>query len=195
MQQSDILILVLVGAALLAIVLLWLGMRRRQSAALRQQFGAEYDRTVQETGHRSKAEANLVERAHRVAALDIRPLTPVERRDFSREWLEVKAVFVDSPPEAVLHADRLVTRMLQARGYPMADFDRRYEDLTVDHAAMAGHYRAGHTITDRLSSGQASTEDLRQAIKHYEALFDAMMADVSDTVEHRPVTAPATPQG
>lgn len=180
MQQSDIFILILVGAALLAIILLWLAMRRRQSTALRHQFGPEYDRTVEATGRRSKAEANLVERAHRVAALDIRPLTPVERRDFSREWLEVKSVFVDSPPEAVLHADRLVTRMLQARGYPMADFDRRYEDLTVDHATMAGHYRAGHTITDRLAAGQASTEDLRQAIKHYEALCTEMVTEAED---------------
>ena len=61
----------------------------------------------------------------------------------------VKAVFVDSPPEAVLHADRMIAQMMTARGYPMADFNRRYEDLTVDHGEVARHYRAGHDIVDR----------------------------------------------
>lgn len=191
MEQGELLILVIVVLVVLAALFIWLSARRGRTNALKAKFGDEYDRTVAATGDRHKAEANLRERADRVSKLDIRPLTPVERRDFAREWQEVKAVFVDSPPEAVLHADRLVVRMLQARGFPMGDFDRRHEDLTVSHPEVASHYRAGREITERLAHGQAGTEDMRQALRHYEALVDGMLSDVSDTVKVRPVTAQA----
>ena len=50
------------------------------------------------------------------------------------------------------------------RGYPMSDFDRRAEDLTVDHATVVHHYRNARDITTlRHSRKSATTEDLRQA--------------------------------
>ena len=67
--------------------------------------------------------------------------------------------------------------MMKTKGYPMADFDRRYEDLTVDHGDVARHYRAGHDIAGRHADGNTSTEDMRQAMKHYEALYDHLAAD------------------
>jgi hypothetical protein len=190
MEKSEILILALVVVAVVAAVVLWLALRRRRTTALRDKFGEEYDRTLGATRNRSKAEADLEARAKRVAALDIRALSPQERSTFTAEWHEVKAVFVDSPPEAVLHADRMLAKMMAARGYPMADFDRRFEDLSVDHADEARHYRAGHDLAERSMRGQATTEDLRQAMKHYEALFDHLVNDVSDTVQQRPITRP-----
>ena len=120
-----------------------------------------------------------------MAELDIRPLTPQQRDAAITEWREVKAVFVDSPVEAVHHADRLLASIMKARGYPMADFDRRYEDLTVDHGEVARHYREGHEITERHRLGQASTEDLRQAMIHFEALFDDLVNEVTDEHEMR----------
>jgi hypothetical protein len=191
MEQSELLILAIVVVVILVALALWFGLRRRRTATLRDKFGDEYDRTVGAVGHRGKAEADLQARAKRVASLDIRPLSPQERGAFTAEWHEVKAVFVDSPPEAVLHADRMLAKMMATRGYPMADFDRRFEDLSVDHAEEARHYRAGHDLAERSLQGQASTEDLRQAMKHYEALFDHLVNDISDTVQHRPVTRPA----
>ncbi len=188
MQSTDLAILALIAVVIIAAVLIFVAMRRRHTHALQDRFGEEYDRTLHEHGKRGAAEAALHEREKRVAELDLRPLSPEERGAFASEWREVKAVFVDSPPEAVLHADRMVAKLMQARGYPMADFDHRYEDLTVDHREVAQHYRAGHDIAVRQGRGQASTEDLRQAMKHYEALFDDLVTDVSDTVKHRPVT-------
>jgi hypothetical protein len=180
MDQSQLLpILIVVGVIILALVI-WSLTRKRRTAALRDKFGDEYDRTVQQHGKRAPAEAALREREQRVAALDIRPLTPQERGDFTREWTEVKAVFVDSPPEAVLHADRMVAKMMAARGFPMADFDRRYEDLTVANGEVARHYRAGHDIAMRQGRGEAGTEDLRQAMKHYELLFDELVREVAE---------------
>ena len=193
MQTTDFVILALIAVVIAAATMIFVAMRRRRTHALQDRFGEEYDRTLHEHGKRAPAEAALHEREKRVAELDIRPLTPQERSAFTEEWREVKAVFVDSPREAVLHADRMAAKMMAARGYPMGDFDRRYEDLTVDHGEVARHYRAGHDIADRQAHGTATTEDLRQAMKHYEALFDDLVSDVSDTVKHRPVTRAAEP--
>ena len=193
MTQGEILLLVLIGIVLLIAIGIWFMMRRRRSDTLRERFGDEYDRTVKQTGGRGAAEANLAEREKRVAALDIRPLAPEERSSFTTEWHDVKSVFIDSPAEAVLHADRMLTKMMQTRGFPMADFDRRYEDLTVNYQDTARHYRAGNDIALKQNRGEATTEDLRQAMKHYEMLFDELVGDVSETVEGRPITRAATP--
>jgi len=189
MQSNELAVVALIVVVAVAAIMIFVAMRSRRTHALQDRFGEEYDRTLHEHGKsRAKAEAALHEREKRVADLDIRPLTPEERGTFTSEWNEVKAVFVDSPPEAVLHADRLTANMMAARGYPMADFSRRYEDLTVKHGEIARHYRAGHDIVDRQGKGEATTEELRQAMKHYEMLFEDLVADISDTVKHRPVT-------
>lgn len=173
-MQNDGLTIVLVIAAIIVLALIaWALMRKKRSDTLRSRYGDEYDRTVQEHGGR-KGEANLLEREKRVSQFDIRPLTGQEQERFGHEWHEVKALFVDAPREAVLRGDRLLTEMLRTRGYPMADFDRLYEDLTVDHADTARHYRAGHDIA---VSADPTTEEMRRALNHYEALVDEMMRE------------------
>jgi hypothetical protein len=186
-MQPEITTIIVIVAVVVAAITLWTALRRRRTNTLRNRFGDEYDRTVEAEGKRAKAEAMLEEREQRVAKLDIRPLTAQERGDFSREWREVKAVFVDSPVEAVHHADRLLGTIMTTRGYPMADFDRRYEDLTVDHGEVARHYRDGHEIALRHQRGQASTEELRQAMIHFEALFDDLVNEVAHDDETKPV--------
>jgi len=190
MQHINPIVWVLIGVAVVIAVAAYLVYRQRRTAALRDHFGDEYDRTVETVGGRSKAEAALQEREERVSRLDIRPLDEGERVEFSREWRNVKAVFVDSPVEAVHHSDRLLAEIMKARGYPMADFDRRYEDLTVDHGEVARHYRDGHDIVARHGRGQASTEDLRQAMIHFEALFDDLVNEVPEDTDPRPVRSP-----
>ena len=190
MQHINPIVWVLIGVAVVIAVAAYLVYRQRRTAALRDHFGDEYDRTVETVGGRSKAEAALQEREERVSRLDIRPLDEGERVEFSREWRNVKAVFVDSPVEAVHHSDRLLAEIMKARGYPMADFDRRYEDLTVDHGEVARHYRDGHDIVARHARGQASTEDLRQAMIHFEALFDDLVNEVPEDTDPRPVRSP-----
>ena len=187
MDQSTLLIIVAVVAVVVIALIVWGAMRKRRTDRLRDQFGDEYDRTVEQRGKKAEAEAALEERAERVEKLNIRPLSPEERDSFSREWRDVKALFVDSPVEAVHHADRLLGTIMKTRGYPMADFDRRYEDLTVDHGEVARHYRDGHDIVTRHQNGKASTEDLRQAMIHFEALFDDLVNEVPEDSEARPV--------
>ncbi|GGD46931.1 hypothetical protein [Croceicoccus pelagius] len=180
MEAVNPIVWILLAVFVIAGLIVWYLAARKRTAHLRDKFGDEYDRTVDHVGHTGKAEAALEEREKRVNALDIRPLTVEERDKFAAEWHDVKAVFVESPPEAVLHADRLLARTMKTKGFPMADFDRRHEDLTVSHADEARHYLAGHEIAERQSRGEASTEDLRQAMIHYEALFDKLVADVKD---------------
>ncbi|WP_199698813.1 hypothetical protein [Aurantiacibacter zhengii] len=176
-MDQNTLLAVLVILVLVVAIGVWLFVSRRRTDRLRDRFGEEYDRTLDDTGNRVSAEKALEEREKRVEALDIRSLTADEHSRFAEEWREVKSVFVDSPVEAVLHADRMLANMMKTVGYPMADFDRRYEDLTVDHADVARHYRAGRDIAERHGKGNASTEDMRQAMKHYEALYDHLTAN------------------
>ena len=177
MQSSTLTLIVIAAAVVLLGVVLWAALQRRRTNTLRNRFGDEYDRTVEAAGKRAEAEAKL----------DIRPLDPREREAAIADWRDVKALFVDSPVEAVHRADRMLAAIMQARGYPMGDFDRRYEDLTVDHGEVARHYRDGHEIALRHGRGEASTEDLRQALIHFEALFDDLVNEVAHDDEARPV--------
>lgn len=171
-------ILIILAAVIVVLALIWFFLRQRKTSKLRGRYGEEYDRTVERVGGRDKAQRNFEEREKRVSDLHIRPLTTEERDDFAIEWHETKTLFVDSPQEAVLRGDRLLATMMVKRGYPMEDFDRRYEDLTVDHAEVANHYREGHEIADK--AGNATTEEMRRALNHYEKLFEDMIRDAGD---------------
>lgn len=173
MQSIDntTMIVVVVVAIIVALAVAWLVSQRRRRTHLRQRFGPEYDRTVAAVGTGGKAAAVLEQREKRVSAYRIRPLSDDERRRFGDAWQGAQAKFVDDPAAAVTEADALVTEVMTARGYPMADFDRRAEDLTVEHATVVQHYRAARDIVARHIKREANTEDLRQALVHYRALF------------------------
>ena len=99
--------------------------------------------------------------------------------------IDQQAQFVDDPGMAVGAADMLVNEVMTTRGYPMAEWEQRYEDLTVDHAGVCHHYREARDIVIRHAAGGASTEDLRQALVHYRALFADLLDDVTATVPRR----------
>ncbi len=175
MQNQETTIAIIAIVVVIIALIIWLVMQRRKSDRLRETFGDEYDRTVETKGGRRDAEAELRDRQERVKGLEIRPLTANERMRFSGQWTETKALFVDSPVEAVARGDRIVGEMMNTRGYPMGDFERRHGDLTVEHQDVARQYLAGHEIAQR--SGEATTEELRRAFNHYEALFSDMVND------------------
>jgi hypothetical protein len=165
--------------ALIVIVLIavvaWIALQKQRSKRLAQRFGPEYDRAVGEMGSRSKAEAELAARQKRVEKLDIVPLAPAEAARFDGQWRALQARFVDDPGGVLGDADRLVREVMQARGYPMADFDRRAADISVHHPAVVDHYRAARDIGLRHREGRADTEALRQAVVHYRALFQELL--------------------
>jgi hypothetical protein len=151
--------------------------RRRR---LQQQFGPEYERAVAEQNGRLRAEAELRDRQRRVRKLDIRPLTDTARRQYVTEWLAIQEQFVDWPQTAVRRAYDLVVTVMTTRGYPTDDAEQVVSDLSVDHAATVGHFRAAQEITGAAAAGAVATEDLRQALIHYRALFSDLLGDPAD---------------
>jgi len=167
-------VIVAILIVLLAIVLFFLWQRRR-TQNLHEQFGPEYKRAVDQYGDQRKAEAELAAREKRVRKLEIRAFAPEEQSLFYEAWEETQARFVDEPSQAVRDADGLVKEVMQARGYPMGDFEQRAADVSVDHANVVINYRAAHDIAVRNNSGNATTEDLRQALVHYRSLFEDLL--------------------
>jgi hypothetical protein len=171
-------IAVIITLAIVAIALCWILIRKRRSEHLRKRFGPEYDRVAQEHRNQRRAEAVLETREKRVERLHIHPLTQKDRDHFVQAWLADQARFVDDPKGAVTEADRLVTEVMKARGYPVADFEQRVEDISVDHPHVIENYRAAAEIAERHRRGEATTEDLRQAMVYYRVLFDDLLEAV-----------------
>ncbi|HEX2121154.1 MAG TPA: hypothetical protein VHL59_05865 [Thermoanaerobaculia bacterium] len=164
-------------ALLVVVALIARGSRRARSAALRDKFGREYDHTIEEAGSRKRAERELVARTEEVKKYDIRPLNAGEREKYRRDWLRVEQRFVERPRMAVAEADELVAEIMRVQGYPIGDFDKHAAHLSVTHPRVVEHYRHGHKIVG--TGGTASTEDLRQAMLHYRALFEELIGDRS----------------
>jgi hypothetical protein len=175
-MNTSILIPLVVIVGIFVAVMVAFTMRRRRSDQLRRRFGPEYDRTVTEQqGDARRAEATLAEREKRVETFPLRPLSPVDHEAYVMEWSAVQRRFVDDPSAAVGAADRLIGRMMIDRGYPMTDFEQRAADISVSYPAVVQNYRAGHSIVARHADGQATTEELRQAMIHYRALFEELL--------------------
>jgi len=170
MDKTTIISIIVLGLVLIGIAAL-LYFQKRRSAGLRSTFGPEYYRALKESGERSHAEAALEERKNRVERLQIRPLTREDSARFTDSWHQVQARFVDDPDGAVTEADQLLGEVMTTRGYPVGDFKQLTADISVDHPAVVENYRTAHEIALRHAQGQASTEDLRQAMIHYRTLF------------------------
>jgi len=170
-----IVVVVIVVAAAAGVIY---DMRRRR---LRQRFGPEYDRLVEEKGSRTKAEAELVGREKRVKGLDIRPLNPEAQARYTQDWAVIQERFVDAPQEAVADGQRLVMTVMNERGYPTEGSDQVLADLSVEHASVLDHYRAAYDISQTAADGRASTEDLRQAMIHYRSLFRDLLGVGTET--------------
>ena len=153
-------------------------LRKRRTERLRARFGGEeYTRAVKEEGNRRHAEAGLEKRTERVEAFHVRSLTAGDRARFVESWRKVQARFVDGPAGAVTEADQLLGDVMSTRGYPVSDFEQRAADISVDHPLVLENYRAAHQSALRQTRGQASTEDLRQAMIHYRTLFEELVSE------------------
>jgi len=178
--NTVIFVVILVAVALVAVA--WLIVQRQRSLRLKRRFGPEYDLAVSEYHGRTKAEAELLKREHRVARLTIVPLTAADAARFSQAWSALQSRFIDSPKGVVAEADQLVREVMVKRGYPMGDFERRAADISVDHPAVVSNYRAAQVIAARDTAGEADTEELRKAVVHYRTLFDELLGVPPDTV-------------
>ncbi|MFJ3727573.1 hypothetical protein ACIPYQ_34085 [Streptomyces sp. NPDC090045] len=176
-MSNSTLIAVIAIAAVVVIALvvgLWMAARRRR---LQNQFGPEYDRTVEAEGGRRAAERELRAREERHDKLEIKELPPERRDRYAVEWSSVQEHFVDRPEGSVEEADELVSRLMRERGYPTDDYRGQLRDLSVEHGRTLEHYRAAHDVKVRSADQQTTTEELRGAMVHYRALFDDLLSD------------------
>jgi len=185
MSTAAIVITVAVVAAVALVLIFFI--QKRRSERLHTKFGPEYGRALEEYGDRRKAESELERRQKRFEKFEIRDLSPQERDSFSEAWRADQARFVDEPKGAVIRAYELVNEVMKARGYPITgEFDQTAEDLSVEHPSVVEHYRVACDIVKRQESGQANTEDLRNAMVNYRKLVEELLgASVSQPQEVR----------
>ena len=187
--MSPIAVIILIIVVLVVVAAIVVGVQAGRRKKLQNTFGPEYDRVVADTGNRADAEKELRERERRHAELELEPLSPESQARYAVAWEEVQIQFVDTPDHAVATADDLVTRLIAECGYPTGDYDDQLANLSVEHAETLAHYRDAHAISRRSQRGEASTEDLRQALVHYRALF----ADLLGTEPVKTESGPAEP--
>jgi FtsZ-interacting cell division protein ZipA len=191
MSSRDIMLVLLavlvVAAAAYAAFALWRNSRTRRRQAIKDRFGPEYDRLLQQHGDAGRAEDELSARAERVRKLPIKALSEGERSSFNEAWRQTQERFVDTPSIAVRSAHDLVQQVMRARGYPVDDFEQRVADLSVDHADVVEHYRAAYALHEANRQGRDDTEELRQAMMHYRALFAELLGTpTTDKTEPSP---------
>lgn len=195
-------IIVIAAAVVVIAAIGFYAWQRRQSQALAARYGPEYQRAVSEAGSQRRGEAELRRREERLEQLDIRPLTAQQQTQYERQWRATQARFVDDPAGAIADADVLVEDVMKTRGYPVSDFDQKAADLSVHHARVVENYRAARAIARRHRQGDATTEDLRQAMVYYHGLFADLLEDrehgVVDSeraIERRADVEPAADRG
>ncbi len=182
-----------VGVLILIAYSAWSFYQKKRSRGLKERFGPEYGRTVEQLGSQSKAESELNARAKRVAGFNLLPLEPAEAARFSAAWLTLQSRFIDDPKGVLMQADHLVRELMGKRGYPVGDFEHRAADISVDHPLVVEHFRAAQAIGTRNARGEADTEELRKAVVHYRALFDELLEVRVAPVEGTPPRLTAVP--
>jgi hypothetical protein len=187
MNGITLTIVIIVAVVVLALIgmQLFRTAQKRRSEALRERFGPEYDRSVREADDRKAAESELREREKRHRSYELRSFNAAERERFRHRWSAIQREFVDDPPAAVHNADALVTEMMSTRGYPVDDFDRIADDVSVEHPQVTQHYRSAREISRAQQRGESDTEQLRTAVTSYRALVNALLEDgAQDRHEH-----------
>jgi hypothetical protein len=173
-------VLIAIAVVVVLGVVVWQALARRRTERLRDRFGPEYDRTIGTAENRREAESDLAAREERRDRLEIRPLSQAARDRYVQSWQAVQAQFVDDPSVAVASADSLIQSVMAERGYPVEDFEQRAADVSVDHPQVVENYRDGHRLAEESANGDGSTESLRQAMRHYRALFEELVEADAD---------------
>ncbi len=166
-----VIVLLVLGLAAVGMMLL----QRRRSERLQEHFGPEYERSLSRAGNRREAESELTEREKRHRELDVRDLRPEEREQFAGSWAQIQREFVDDPKRAVRDADVLVVDIMRTRGYPVEDFDRRADEVSVEYPDVVQHYREASAVRDATEGGPVDTEQQRSAVTSYRSLIEALL--------------------
>lgn len=191
-MSTGVLAAIIVVAVLVVAALVIGAMAAARRRRLQQRFGPEYERVVGERQSQLEAETELAGRERRVQGLGIRPLSAAARAEYGGRWTVIQEQFVDRPQDAVAQAQRLVTAVMKERGYPTEAHDQMIADLSVHHASTLEHYRAAYAISQVAAVGNASTEDLRQAMIQYRVLFSDLLGEPGSDAAQRNGASAAT---
>jgi hypothetical protein len=180
-----VLVVVIAGIALVST-------RGSRSQHLREKFGPEYDYTLEKLGDKRVAEETLAEREKRISKLNIRDLDEHERDRYKKDWSDVQAEFVDDPSKSIEKANQLITEVMVARGFPVADFEQRAADLSVLYPEFVSNYRSAYDIAQANQNNRASTEELRQSIVYYRSMFAELLGipESKDIVNEKEIINP-----
>ncbi|WP_414940100.1 hypothetical protein [Amycolatopsis sp. cmx-11-51] len=173
-------IIIVIAAVLVVGATAWFVIQGQRRRRLQETFGPEYERAVKEHENPREAERDLTSRMKRHSDLDIRPLPSSTKDRYAQEWALIQEQFVDRPSGAVVDADRVLVSLMAERGYPTEGYDQQLADLSVRHANALRHYRAGHDTLERHRESEISTEDMREAMKHYREVFEDLLTDDGD---------------
>ncbi len=177
MSATVIVIVIVVVALALIVLIALLAGRHNRKAALREQFGPEYDRTLRDAGGAKGAERTLQERMESRGELDIHQLSPGQRDHYALEWREIQGAFVDAPQASLARADALVGSVMSDCGYPMRDFDQLADLVSVDHPEVVNEYRQAHGVFIADAAETVSVEETRRALIAYRSLFSELLED------------------
>ena len=187
MELTDTTTIILVAVLLLVIggLLAMAFTRFQRTRRLRDRFGPEYDRTLEQVGDKRRVEDELEARLAHVENLNIRALSAEEVNRFSLEWQETQTEFVDQPLASVQKADRLIQDVMRTRGYPVEDFEQRAADISVHYPDVVINYRELQEIATRGEREKISTEEMRQAMVHGRELFERLVQSETNIEEHQ----------
>ena len=195
MGVVEILVIVAVVVAIILLIIFFVSRRSRsqrreqQRERSREEFGGEYERTAEERGSEEEAEKELRERRGQVER-QVEPLSEESRGRYEERWSEVERVFVDNPSRSVELADRTVVDILEERNFvsdPSQSDEETERSLAVMHPDVADDYREARRIRAEIVSGtgrfaeggseEETTEELRQAIRKYRAVYQRIARD------------------
>jgi hypothetical protein len=185
-SQMWIALAAIVVIALIALAA-WFYIRQYRSRRLKERFGPEYERAVNTHRDRDLAEAELRHREERVRRFRIVSLSEADRASYENKWVAVQGHFVDEPGTAVQEAHQLVLEVMEKRGYPSGDVEQTAADLSVHYPDLVSDYRAANQVAESNRRGTAKTEDLRQALVHYRALFKELLEARKSDGERREI--------
>jgi len=193
-STTTLIIIIVVAVVVILLLALFFAARRRrtqrseqQRERTREEFGSEYDRTAQERGSEEEAERELRERRGQVER-QVEPLSEESRGRYEERWSEVERVFVDNPSRSIELADRTVMEILEERNFvsdPSQSDEETERSLAVMHPDVADDYREARGIRADVvagvgrftegSSSEETTEELRQAIRKYRAVYQRIV--------------------
>jgi len=184
-MDSQTLIIVLITVVMCGLIAaaVWFAVDKARSRRLREHFGPEYDHVVERMHDRNRAEAELQSREQRVKKYHIVPLSSQDRAHYRETWAAVQNRFVDDPQGAVKEGHGQIFEVMEKRGYPVTNFEQAADDLSVDYPEVVENYRAASAIAARNRTGEAGTEELRQALVHHRALFNELLEGSTSSIE------------